>query len=135
MYTTYRYWFKYGNEDDELECTTLYHDTLDKAVTYAHRYAKGVRFASVTVEDEDGNILYEICDCGAKVIDYREDEEEYFKTIENNDTVNFELIEELECNCNLKVEDCGMSGKDIDLRWFIITELKTGKEKNLYVKY
>lgn len=76
MYMTSRYWFKYGNEDDELECTTLFHETLDKAINYAHRYAKGVRFASVTVEDEEGNILYEICDCGAEVFDYREEVKE-----------------------------------------------------------
>ncbi|MCF0171609.1 MAG: hypothetical protein HUK04_07525 [Bacteroidaceae bacterium] len=76
MYITSRYWFKYGNEDDELECTTLFHETLDKAINYAHRYAKGVRFASVTVEDEEGHILYEICDCGAEVFDYREEVKE-----------------------------------------------------------
>lgn len=76
MYITSRYWFKYGNEDDELECTTLYHETLDKAITYAHRYARGTKFASVTVEDEEGNILYEICDCGAEVFDYREEVKE-----------------------------------------------------------
>ncbi|WP_462351060.1 ATP-binding protein [Fusobacterium varium] len=88
MYTTSRHWFKYGNEDDELECTTLFHETLDKAITYAHRYAKGVRFASVTVEDEEGNILYEICDCGAKVIDYREEiKEQDLNTIEENQEV------------------------------------------------
>lgn len=88
MYMTSRYWFKYGNEDDELECTTLFHETLDKAITYAHRYAKGVRFASVTVEDEEGNILYEICDCGAKVIDYREEiKEQDLNTIEENQEV------------------------------------------------
>ena len=76
MYMTSRYWFKYGNEDDELECTTLFHETLDKAINYAHRYARGTKFASVTVEDEEGNILYEICDCGAEVFDYREEVKE-----------------------------------------------------------
>lgn len=76
MYITSRHWFKYGRETDEMECTTLYHETLDKAINYAHRYAKGVRFASVTVEDEEGHILYEICDCGAEVFDYREEVKE-----------------------------------------------------------
>lgn len=76
MYITSRHWFKYGRETDEMECTTLYHETLDKAINYAHRYAKGVRFASVTVEDEKGNILYEICNCGAEVFDYREEVKE-----------------------------------------------------------
>lgn len=88
MYTTSRHWFKYGRETDEMECTFLEHETLDKAITYAHRYAKGVRFASVTVEDEEGNILYEICDCGAKVIDYREEiKEQDLNTIEENQEV------------------------------------------------
>ena len=85
MYMTSRHWFKYGRETDEMECTFLEHETLDKAITYAHRYAKGVRFASVTVEDEEGNILYEICDCGTKVFDYREKiKEQNLNTIEEN---------------------------------------------------
>lgn len=88
MYFTSRNWFKYGRETDEMECTFLEHETLDKAITYAHRYAKGVRFASVTVEDEQGNILYEICDCGAKVFDYREEmKEQDLNVIEENQEI------------------------------------------------
>lgn len=102
MYMTSRYWFKYGNEDDELECTTLFHETLDKAINYAHRYAKGVRFASVTVEDEEGNILYEICDCGAEVFDYREEVEEVKGKKER--IINFDVpLNKRNINANIKV--------------------------------
>lgn len=70
-YTTYRYWFKYGNEDDPIECTDKEWDNLDKAISYAHRYATGVRFAGVEIEDENGKIVYRIT-TDSIVEDYRE---------------------------------------------------------------
>lgn len=57
-----------------------------------------------------------------------------FEKLENNEMVTFLFINELEERTDVTVQDCGMSGKAENLRWFIITDLQTGKEKNLYVK-
>lgn len=54
--------------------------------------------------------------------------------IVDNAIVNFGYIFDLECESSLLVTDCGMSGKDKDLRWFVIKDLITGAEKNLYTK-
>ena len=70
MYRTIRYWFKYGNEGDEIECTFLEHKTFEKALKYAERYATGIRFAGVEIEDEEGNTLYEITS-SQEITDYR----------------------------------------------------------------
>lgn len=81
-YVTYREFYKYSCEHGETDLTTKYWDSLDKAINYAHRYAYGERFVSVTVEDEAGNIIYEIVDNGAVVNDYREKLEEKINTKE-----------------------------------------------------
>lgn len=60
MFTTCRNWYKYGNEDDIVECTFKDHDTIEKAITYTHRYAKGIKFVSCTIEDETGKVVYEL---------------------------------------------------------------------------
>jgi len=59
MFTAIRSWFKYGNETDEVEVTLKEYPTLEKAVAYCRRYAKGIRYASSEVEDEKGNIVFE----------------------------------------------------------------------------
>lgn len=86
MYITYRNWLKNGNEFDETVCTRLEHETLDKAISYAHRYARGTKFISVTVEDDAGNVLYEICDYGAKVFDYRDEVKKEIEKVEEEHT-------------------------------------------------
>lgn len=60
MYMTTRQFFPHGIEGEEMDCTWLEWEDLDKAIAYCHRYAKGVRFANVTVEDEKGNLIYEL---------------------------------------------------------------------------
>lgn len=70
MYTTRRYFFKYGNEGDEIEITIKEHQTFEKALRYAERYSVGIRFAGVQIEDEKGKLLYEITS-NQEVIDYR----------------------------------------------------------------
>lgn len=85
-YTTYRYWFKYGNEEDPIECTTKYWDSLDKAINYAHRYATGVKFESVEIEDENGNLVYRL-DSNGVIEDYRE------TTIEINEYMHVGIAE------------------------------------------
>ena len=74
-YTTYRFWFKYGNEDDPIECTTKEWDSLDKAINYAHRYATGIKFESVEIEDKNGRVVYRITSNGV-VEDFRNDSTE-----------------------------------------------------------
>ena len=70
MYTTTRFFFPHGNEYESMDCTFKEWDNLEKAIAYAHRYAKGIRFAGVTVEDEDGKTIYEITS-SSEVYDYR----------------------------------------------------------------
>lgn len=73
MHITNRSWLRYGREDDYIEITTLEHETFEKALKYAQRYARGIKFVNCTIEDEKGNILYEISDYGAKEEDFRDE--------------------------------------------------------------
>lgn len=59
MYITNRYWLKYGNEDDIVECTSKEWYTFDKAIAYCRRYATGIKYVSSEILDEKSNILYE----------------------------------------------------------------------------
>ena len=49
-YEVTRYYFKHGNEWDDMETTTTVWDTLEKAKAYLERYGGGVKFAGATVE-------------------------------------------------------------------------------------
>ena len=64
MFTTYRHFFPHGIEGEAMDCTMKEWESLEKAVAYCHRYAKGVRFDSVYIEDEDGELIYEITSNG-----------------------------------------------------------------------
>ena len=64
MYTTCRYFFPHGIEGESMDCTIKELASLEKALTYCHRYAKGIRFDSVTIEDEKGCIIYELSSSG-----------------------------------------------------------------------
>jgi hypothetical protein len=70
MFTTTRFFYPNGIEGESMDCTYKEFDTIEKAIKYCHRYNKGVRFAGVQVEDENGNLLYEITS-GNDVFDYR----------------------------------------------------------------
>lgn len=74
-YTTVREFYKYSYDHGETDMTSKEWDSLDKAIAYAHRYAKGLKFVAVTVEDENGNVLYEILNHGADTFDYRDKKE------------------------------------------------------------
>ena len=63
MYTTARSYYRYGNEEDMIDCTFLEWETLEKAIKYCERYSVGIRFAGVTVRDEEGNVVYELTAC------------------------------------------------------------------------
>ena len=70
MFTTTRHFYKNGVEGSEMDMTFKEHDTIEKAIAYAHRYTTGRRFAGVQVEDAAGRIKYEITS-GQNVHDYR----------------------------------------------------------------
>lgn len=70
MYNTTRYFYPHGIEGEAMECTYKEFDTIEKAIKYANRYTKGLRFAGVQIEDENGNIVYEITSDN-ETIDYR----------------------------------------------------------------
>lgn len=70
MFTATRFFFPHGNEDESMNTTIKEYNTIEKAINYAHRYAKGIRFAGVEIEDEKGKLIYEILSDGT-VTDYR----------------------------------------------------------------
>lgn len=86
MYTTNRHWLRYGREDDYVEVTTLEHATFEKALKYTQRYARGIKFISCSIENEEGRILYEICNYGAVEEDYRTEEDK--KIMKNEKIIN-----------------------------------------------
>ncbi|WP_303997659.1 hypothetical protein [Megamonas hypermegale] len=49
-YEVTRFYFKYGNEWDEMENTVTVWDTYEKAIAYIERYATGLKFASAQIE-------------------------------------------------------------------------------------
>lgn len=60
MFTAIRRYYPNGIEGEEMHITIKEYATIDKAIAYAHRYARGVNFAGVQVESEKGETLYEI---------------------------------------------------------------------------
>lgn len=79
---TDRYWFKYGNENDEVECTTKIWDSFEKAQAYAYRYAKGVKFYYVQILDEDCNVLWSY--------NYMSEEEDFREEIKKSEEAQTE---------------------------------------------
>lgn len=73
FYEVTRYWFKYGNETDEIEATTTVWDSFEKAIAYIERYAVGLKFASAWVEEV-------IVDREITVDDYKHNNFEYVST-------------------------------------------------------
>lgn len=69
MFTAIRHYYK-NNVCGGMDCTIKEFDTMEQALKYAHRYAKGLRFAGIQVEDENGKLLYEITS-DFNVYDYR----------------------------------------------------------------
>ena len=70
MYLTTRFFYPHGIDGESMECTIKKFERMDKAIKYAHRYAKGLRFAGLQIEDEDARLLYEITS-DFNVYDYR----------------------------------------------------------------
>ena len=52
-----------------MECTVKEWNSLEKAIAYCHRYSKGIRFAGVEIEDENGNQIYELLPYGTVIMD------------------------------------------------------------------
>jgi uncharacterized membrane protein YkoI len=69
-YFTYRYTYSTGKKDKNLDCKFKEFNSLTDAIKYAHKYAKGLRFAEVQIENEAGKILYVINNDGV-THDYR----------------------------------------------------------------
>ena len=72
MFHVMRSWYKYGREGDEVMITDKYYDTIEKALNYAQRYAKGIRFVMVQIETDDDNmeLIYEyLADGGRCTVD------------------------------------------------------------------
>mgnify|MGYP000937461424 CR=1 FL=1 len=64
MFTAIRYFYPRGVEGESMDSTIKEFDDIEKAIKYAHRYSKGLRFAGVQIESDDGKVLYEITsDC------------------------------------------------------------------------
>lgn len=70
MFTATRFFYPHGIEGESMDNTVKEFDDIEKAIKYAHRYAKGIRFAGVQIESEDGTLLYEITSA-SDVFDYR----------------------------------------------------------------
>lgn len=59
-YTVTRFYYPHGIEGESMETTVKEFDTLEKAIKHAHRYAKGIRFAGVWIENQSLELVYEI---------------------------------------------------------------------------
>lgn len=70
LFATTRHFYPNGIEGEAMDCTFKEFSEIEKAIKYAHRYAKGIKFAGVQIEDESGKILYEITS-DFDVCDYR----------------------------------------------------------------
>ena len=70
MYNTTRFFYPRGIEGEAMDYTFKEFNTIEKAINYAHRYTKGLRFAGLQIEDNNGNLVYEITSDN-EVIDHR----------------------------------------------------------------
>jgi len=64
-YMTTRYFYPHGIEGEAMDCTYKQFETIEKAIKYANRYNKGMRFAGIQIEeitdnDKLGKLVYEI---------------------------------------------------------------------------
>ena len=76
-YFTTRYFYPHGIEGEAMDCTYKEFDTIEKAIKYAERYTRGLRFAGVQVEElkDDGklgDLVYEITSDN-ETFDYRKE--------------------------------------------------------------
>lgn len=69
MFTVCRYFLVNGREGGRMDVTIKEFTTFAKALAYGRRYAKGIRFLSFTIEDENGKELYEQMADGTMRID------------------------------------------------------------------
>ena len=60
MFTARRFYFRYGNESDPVDCTTKSYASAEKAIKYLRRYQTGLRYIESDIyDDETGRCLYE----------------------------------------------------------------------------
>lgn len=135
MFYVNRSWFKYGNETDEVVVTIKAYETFEKALAYGERYAKGIRFCSFEIEDEDGTILYEQFADGT-VEDHRKEVEQKQSTEDNNtfecnadsEEETKDLFNKLESlildNKNAR---CELNGKQLEDVYYLKLEFNNGR--------
>lgn len=98
MFYVTRYWYKYGREGDPVETTSKEYETIEKALAYAQRYATGIRFVLMQIEDEDLNLIYEYSADGKLL----EDKTKEYMTKDKQEKK--EIKEEAEEKINKKAE-------------------------------
>lgn len=105
MFHVMRSWYKYGREGDEVMITDKYYDTVEKALAYAERYAKGIRFVMVQIETDDDNmeLIYEyLADGGRCTVD----KTAKYKTVAESQEKPAEQEEQNTTLVNIKYNDC-----------------------------
>lgn len=130
FYEVTRYWFKYGNETDEIEATTTVWDSFEKAIAYIERYAIGLKFASAWVEEV-------IVDREITVDDYKHNNFEYVSSQKIYDVTD-DCVEDF-----TKEEICYFKSEQADETAQQVNEEKSktlksdmdNQEKNIVINY
>lgn len=105
MFHVMRSWYKYGHEGDEVMITDKYYDTVEKALAYAERYSKGIRFVMVQIETDDDNmeLIYEYLADGGRITIDKTDK---YKIVAESKEEPTEQKEQNTTLVNIKYNDC-----------------------------
>ena len=60
MFHLYLHTYPNGIDGEEMECEFLEFATEEEAIIYADGHTSGLEFAGTQLEDEEGNLIYEI---------------------------------------------------------------------------
>jgi len=136
MFRTTRFFYPHGIEGEAMDNTSKEFNNLDKAINHAKRYATGLRFAGVQVEDEKGDIIYEITS-DMEAIDNRKEVEEETemenKNFEGNDFVvqviaKGEFVDNAGGGCSFLVEATTIRLNHIALNAWIMSNTMNCRE-------
>lgn len=113
---TTRWYYPHGVEGEDMEITNKEFDDIEKAIKYAHRYNKGTRFAGIEIEDEEGNMVYEITSNG-DIFDHRNKVKNSNINISKTDYYYFiELMVQNICKRKEQIEDIQKIIPDMELQ-------------------
>lgn len=70
MYTVILFTYPNGEEGEEMETEYVECEDIKSAIEYAHEHNEGLTFAGTQIENENGDLVYEITADG-EPIDYR----------------------------------------------------------------